>query len=909
METFRMLFLCLAIFIPKTVGLAVMSVDLGSAWMKIAIVSPGVPMEIVLNRESKRKTPVVLSFRDDEREIGDAALAVGVRFPEATYTHTIDLLGKKIGNLMVEKFQSRFPYHKLIGDEKTQTIVFERDEKNNFKIEELISMLLNRAREYAQEFAGQSIKDVVITVPVFFNQAERRALMRAAELANLKVLQLINTNTAVALNYGVFRRKDFNTTAQNIMFFDMGASTTTATIVAYQLVKTKERGFVESNPQLTVLGVGYERQLGGFDFTLRLRDHLAQVFNEQKKTENDVFKSHRAMSKLLKEAERVKMVLSANTDHYAQVENLLDDKDFRAQVTREEIEAMCEDLLNRVGNPVSEALKDAAMSMDNIDQVILVGAATRMPKVQEKLLQVVKKEELGKNLNTDEAAALGAVYQAAHLSQGFKVKKFLIKDAVLFPIQVDFERELENGKETKNVSRTLFARGNPYPLKKVITFNRLSNDAFTFRVNYGKIEMPSEDRQIFGSFNLSKIELQGIKNAMDKHISDESESKGVKSHFRMDESGLLTLDLAESVFEQVSDTDGDAESAFSKLGSTISKLFSGGTPDETLKTEEIPEKTEETEKKVENTTETPSNATSEQKVENTTDTKNETKAVKPKIVTIKEPLTISQVKLDVEDPPEDEMTASAKRIEVFNHRERKQKQKEEAKNSLESFILDSRDKLYQDDYMKASTDDERSKIEAEMSAASDWLDEEGENVDDAAIYKEKLSKLHVVTNDLFARVKEHKDRPEILKAMQELVNMSQVFLEKIRELSENEQYFTDVEIDLLEKTLNDTKEWRDTKLQEQEKRSLHEKPIMTVRSIAEKMTILDREVKYLVNKARTAKPKPKKQSVNDTKAEDGATNNATNATSENTSKEEKVEESSTVKPDETETQDTAHTEL
>merc|ERR1711936_744424 len=238
----------------------------------------------------------------------------------------------------------------------------------------------------------------------------------------LNVLQLMNNPMAVALNYGMFRRKEINGTVKHIMLYDMGAGATTATVIGFQIVKTKDRGFAETHPQAQVLGVGYDRTLGGAELKFRVREFLADKFNALKKTKTDVRTVPRAMGKLLKEAERVKLILSANTDCFAQVEN----------------------------------------AMENIDQVILVGGGSRVPKVQEILTDFVG-SELGKSLNTDESAAMGAVYKAADLSTGFKVKKFLTKDAVVFPIDVDFSRALEGEEGVKKVRRTLFGRMNPYP--------------------------------------------------------------------------------------------------------------------------------------------------------------------------------------------------------------------------------------------------------------------------------------------------------------------------------------------------------------------------------------------------------------------------------------------------------------
>ncbi|XP_068234697.1 hypoxia up-regulated protein 1-like [Palaemon carinicauda] len=191
--------------------------------------------------------------------------------------------------------------------------------KTTYSVEELVAQLLTYAREIAADHTDQKIKDCVLTVPPFFNQAERRAILSAAELAGLKVLSLMSSNAAVALNYGMFRRKEINSTAQNILFYDMGASSTTATIVSYHTVKTKEKGYSETNPQVSVLGLGYDRTLGGLEMQLRLRDFLAKKFTEVKKTPSNVFESPKALAKLFKEAGRLKKVLSANTQHLSQM--------------------------------------------------------------------------------------------------------------------------------------------------------------------------------------------------------------------------------------------------------------------------------------------------------------------------------------------------------------------------------------------------------------------------------------------------------------------------------------------------------------------------------------------------------------------------------------------------------------
>ncbi|XP_010220717.1 PREDICTED: hypoxia up-regulated protein 1, partial [Tinamus guttatus] len=703
-----------------------------------------------LHRESRRKTPVAVSLKENERLFGDSALGMSIRTPKVAFRYFQDLLGKHVDNPQVALYRSRFPEHELVKDERRQTVVFKLSQTMQYSPEEMLGMVLNYSRGLAEEFAEQPIKDAVITVPAYFNQAERRAVLHAARMADLKVLQLINDNTAVALNYGVFRRKDINATAQTIMFYDMGAGSTTCTIVAYQTVKTKDSG---TQPQLQILGIGFDRTLGGLEMELRLRDYLAKLFNDQHPSK-DVRKNPRAMAKLLKEANRLKTVLSANVDHMAQIEGLLDDIDFKAKVSRQEFEDLCSDLFQRVPGPVQQALSSAEMDLGGIDQVILVGGATRVPKVQEVLLKAVGKEELGKNINADEAAAMGAVYQAAALSKAFKVKPFVVRDAALFPIQVEFTREVEEedkSKSLKHNKRVLFQRMAPYPQRKVITFNRYTDD-FEFYVNYGDLSFLSrDDARIFGSLNLTTVRLKGVGDSFKKH--SDYESKGIKAHFNMDESGVLSLDRVESVFETLVEDKLEEESTLTKLGNTISSLFGGGGPtletgenltdpvqeeEESLaesareepgekqeqkssaedagaeqgeekqqspppgqdKPETAPPKTE-SEKKDEGEKSEPQDPKENRETvkeeepskssgdSTATKTEEEKKIKAPKKQKLVHEITMELDVNDVLDPLEDELQSSVKKLQDLTIRDLEKQEREKSANSLESFIFET----------------------------------------------------------------------------------------------------------------------------------------------------------------------------------------------------------------------------
>uniref|UniRef100_A0A8C4UD35 Hypoxia up-regulated protein 1 n=1 Tax=Falco tinnunculus TaxID=100819 RepID=A0A8C4UD35_FALTI len=887
---------------------AVMSVDVGSESMKIAIVKPGVPMEIVLNKESRRKTPVAISLKENERLFGDSALGMSIRTPKVAFRYFQDLLGKRIDNPHVALYQSRFPEHELVKDEKRQTVIFKLSQTIQYSPEEMLGMVLNYSRGLAEEFAEQPIKDAVITVPAYFNQAERRAVLHAARIADLKVLQLINDNTAVALNYGVFRRKDINATAQNIMFYDMGAGSTVCTIVTYQTVKTKDSG---TQPQLQIQGIGFDRTLGGLVMELRLRDYLAKLFNDQHPSK-DVRKNPRAMAKLLKEANRLKTVLSANADHMAQIEGLLDDIDFKAKVSRQEFEDLCSDLFQRVPGPVQQALSSAEMNLDGIDQVILVGGATRVPKVQEVLLKAVGKEELGKNINADEAAAMGAVYQAAALSKAFKVKPFVIRDAAVFPIQVEFTREVEEDDKSRSLKhnkRILFQRMAPYPQRKVITFNRYTDD-FEFYVNYGDLSfLTQDDMQIFGSLNLTTVRLKGVGDSFKKH--SDYESRGIKAHFNMDESGVLSLDRVESVFETLVEDKLEEESTLTSKCWTLTfaltveeeeslaetgKEEQGEKQDQKSSAEDAGEEQGEGKRQSLGQAETNVPYLSQDPKENRETVKEEepsrsssdstvTKTVEEKkIKAPKKQKLVHEItmELDVNDVPdllEDELKSSMKKLQDLTIRDLEKQEREKSANSLESFIFETQDKLYQEEYQFVSTEEQREEISRKLNEASSWMEEEGYAATTKEL-KDKLSELKKLCRNLFFRVEERRKWPERLAALESLLNHSTIFLKGARMIPESDQIFTEVELTMLEKAINETTIWKNETLAEQNKLSPTEKPILLSKDLELKIATLDREVQYLLNKAKFAKPKPKKEK-NTTKTDLGKNATAASET-ENT---------------------------
>jgi len=622
----------------------------------------------------------------------------------------------------------------------------------------------------------------------------------------------------------------------------MGTTGTTATIATFHTIKHKDD--YESNPQLVIRGVGFDQTLGGNVFAGRLAKHFAQKFLE--KTKKDIFTNPKAIVKMYKEADRVKNVLSANADHMAQIEGLMDDVDFKLKVTRKEFEVMCADLFERVKNPANDAIKLAEIIPEEVKSVILVGGSTRIPRVQDELMKTTQKTELGKNLNTDEAPALGAVYQAAFQSKGYKVLKFYIKDMNLYPIVVDFERhsDPESQSDASYIRRTLFDKTNQFPQKKVMTFNK-HTDNFHFKVNYGDLSYLNEDSiERIGSLNISRVEVKGVKEVFEKHENEES--KGIKVHFKIDDNGILNVEKIDISFEK--DGGSSDESTLSKLGNKISSFFGGASEEGETKSEE-----EEAKDSAPNKTETEK---PKPKL-NSTETVNATLA-KNVTTIIREEIKYTQMVFDYNDLDKNEVTAAKKKLDSIKEKERELKRKAQAVNNLESFLFDSKDKLSQDDFISCSTEEERTAISAKLTEVTDWLDEADFNTETTE-YIEKLALLKKATKNVNYRLKEKKNRPKKLDELKEVLEKSVKFMDSIRNVTGGEdQPVSPAQLASLEKIINSTKDWQVKLIDEQSKIKVYEDPKLTSVDINDKIDAIKREVSYLVTKIKYFRPPTKK---------------------------------------------------
>ncbi|KAI6231613.1 hypothetical protein M3Y95_00400500 [Aphelenchoides besseyi] len=773
-------------------NLAAMSVDLGSQYIKIGLVKPGVPMEIVLNKESHRKTANIIGLRNGERSFGDVAAQMSVKFPANAITFSLDLIGKQFDNPIVAKYQKDFPHLKLSPHPERNTVVFDIDNKS-YEIETILAMILWNAREQTQAFADQQVKDVVISIPVYFNQAERTAVATAAKIAGFHLLTLISDGSAAALNYGIFRRKDIVEKPQTVLVYDVGSTTTTATLVEYRLVDDKNNK-KEKMPALKVLGVGYDRTTGGKDLTDRLRDHLVEEFRAKHKTSVDITTNPRAMAKLWKEADRVKQVLSANVEHYAQIEGVFEDKDFKTKISREMIEEFIKDQLPLLVQPLKDALKLADFNAENVDTIVLMGAGTRVPAIQQMLKDFFKGKELGRFLNTDEAIAMGAVYEAAHLSKGFRVKPFDVQDALLYPIQVTFTGFVNDTDEAsgdveqveRQLTRELYGRMSRMPgPRKTITFTSHKED-FDFRLHYGSLEHLSEkQRKEFGqSTELLTVNVKDVAKILEAQTANLTDREnyqfnGIKAAFRFTRYGVVKVESAELQLEH---RPPPSNSTLSKIVGKLGSMFSSGSEDEkpagdgetseqtgdgnagdsnesTTKLPPVePQQADETTKTEQPTGE---EAKSTELPTETNQTANETNnsAATPPLKPKDPPKKHVRARLPVQSTAvypslsTQQISESGRVLAEFEKAERAKRDREAALNTLESMVIDLGFRLEEDAAFK-QTDfpDDLKAIVDEVATLKTWLEDEAYDADTQTL-RSKHSKL---VNLL--RTKEQKER-------------------------------------------------------------------------------------------------------------------------------------------------------
>jgi heat shock protein 4 len=361
--------------------------------------------------------------------------------------------------------------------------------KEQFTATQVIAMFLSKIKATAGAELKLPISDVVINVPAWFTDIQRRAMLDASEIAGLKCLRLINDTTAIALGYGITKLDlpEADQKPRRVVFVDIGYSDYTCSVVEFK------------KGELSVKATAFDRHFGGRNFDKALVDHFAAEFKEKFKV--DITTNAKAVTRVATAAEKLKKILSANAQAPLNIESLMDDKDVRAVLKRDELEELVRPLLERVTVPLEQALADAKLKVEDIDAVEMVGGCTRVPAVKERISKFFGKN-LSFTLNQDEAIARGCAFSCAILSPVFRVRDFSVHDIVSYPIEFTWEQSPDIPDE--DTSLTVFNKGNVMPSTKILTFYR--KQPFDLEARYAKPELlPGKISPWIGRFSVKGV--------------------------------------------------------------------------------------------------------------------------------------------------------------------------------------------------------------------------------------------------------------------------------------------------------------------------------------------------------------------------------------------------------------------
>eukprot|EP00742_Colponemidia_sp_Colp-10_P000945 GILJ01001025.1.p1 GENE.GILJ01001025.1~~GILJ01001025.1.p1 ORF type:complete len:808 (+),score=168.15 GILJ01001025.1:71-2494(+) len=768
---------------------AVIGIDFGTDNSVIAVVRRG-GVETIVNDVSNRSTPSMVSFGEKERYLGEQAKTKVQSNFKNSVVACKRFLGRSFNDPSLPQ-ELRWQTCKTVDlGGKVGFEVNYQGESRVFNIERIVGMFLDKLKLTA-EAEGSPVVDCCISVPVYFPDAARIALLDAAKIAGLNCLRIINENTATALAYGIYRSSEFSDTEpSNVAFVDMGHSQFTVSVVSF------------NKGRLQVRSTASDMHLGGRDLDWILMEHFAQIF--KKKYGSDPLAAVKPRLRLSEACNKTKTILSANHDSPISVECLIEDHDLSALISRDEFEALCTEFAARINKTISEAVNNSGLTLEQIHTVEIVGGSTRVPFVQTAIKNSFQKE-LSRTMNASECVARGCALQAAMLSPLFKVREFAVNDAVSFPISLawsgsqqehsmdSMDVDEENKEPTVNTSgksAILFQQFSPFPATKMLTFYR--SEPFDLLAQYEQVtSLPAGTPLHIGKYRVNVPAKDGS-------------ALKIKVRVRVNIHGVVSVEGAE-LLEEYEEIEQPAPAA----------------PAEAKADSTDPAKPEEP------------------KVDSEPKVKRKVKRTELNVTTL---AAFGLTQKDIQ-------TAFEEELQMLND-DRVAAETAERKNALESYIYEARARL-NEQLSEFSTQQEKDNISQRLEAMENWLYDDGLDAI-KSVYVAKLEELKNLGDPLEFRYKESQMRAEASRSLETTIAQ---FSNQAESTDEKYAHIDQAEKNKVIEECKKASRWLYDKLSAQDAVPKTSNPVVTSSEIKQKRDELNRFATPILTKPKPAPPK------------------------------------------------------